>query len=64
MSIWMESSEQIVGLGCNFFATVIRTEDLLCRPFIDLDKSVTADQLNFYSDATAKESLGFWGGLQ
>ena len=34
-------------------------ETAICRPMIDLDKSITAPELNFSSDASASEILGY-----
>ena len=34
-------------------------DDSVMRPFIDMSDKVTADQLNFYSDASANGDLGF-----
>ena len=34
-------------------------DDSVMRPFIDMSEKVTADQLNFYSDASANRDLGF-----
>ena len=33
----------------------------VCRPFVDLTKVVSAEKLNFYTDSSAAESLGFGG---
>ena len=34
-------------------------QSAVCRPMIDMDKSITAEQLQFFSDASAAETLGF-----
>ena len=43
-----------------FLECVSENKQLLCRPFIDFEsKSVTARELNFFTDASKKETYGF-----
>ena len=35
------------------------TDKVVCRPMVDLRSTVTAQELNFYSDASANEQLGY-----
>ena len=43
----------------NFLRQADANRKLLCRPFIDWSKETCATSLNFYSDATANQLLGF-----
>ena len=46
-------------LDCQMWEVFLKDLHAVNRPFVDLDKFETAESLNFYSDASAKEILGF-----
>ena len=46
---------------CNVWLEFLQAEkyyNRLCRPFIDIDETISAETLNFYSDSSASELLG------
>ena len=36
---------------------------IYARQFIDLDKTITSEDIDFYTDASANPVLGVWGNL-
>ena len=46
---------------CQIWSTFLHhySDAAVCRPMVDLNESLTADQLQFYSDASAAKTLGF-----
>ena len=46
-------------LDCKMWETFLRNISLVTRPFVDLSSTQIADELNFFSDASANEALGF-----
>ena len=49
-------------LDCQMWELFLLDLENVVRPFVDLDKTIQADQIGFYSDASKK--LGVWGGLR
>ena len=46
-------------LDCDMWLTFLRNDAAVCRPFVDLTISESADELDFFSDASAAENKGF-----
>ena len=46
---------------CRIWISFLTELDSVVRPFIDLNETLQADTLNFYTDASANSSLGFGG---
>ena len=44
---------------CEMWLKFLSKQDVVNRPFIDLNKNLISQEINFYSDASAAESLGF-----
>ena len=45
-------------MDLNMWLSFINNQSIFCRPFIDCDKTWYADELLFYTDATANPELG------
>ena len=49
------------SIWISFLTEMDRNPSLYCRPFIDLSEVLTAQELQFHTDASANESLGCGG---
>ena len=46
-------------IDCKIWEMFLQDISSITRPFVDMSKEITADELFFYSDASAKEDFGY-----